>query len=191
MRLIFIFLTILLLLFACNTDKQEITESLIQLQSAPITVNTDKMVAYFDGDIIKTQPPRYDAMKLVFYIDSALCNSCNMKRLYEWQPIVDHAKGCNDNIDFFFIFSPSQKDIRSTKMTIKNSILENAIHLDTLGLFRQANPHIPDNPNLHTFLLDKDNKVVLVGNPLTNSKINEMFFKLIHDNSKTGHTHKQ
>lgn len=176
--------------FACTSESQQLKQSLVNLQSAPITVNTNKMIVYFDGDTIINPTFQSDAMKMVFYVDSALCNSCNMKRLHEWHPIIDKAKECNDNVDFFFIFSPSKKDIRSTKMTVKNSILENTIYLDTLGLFRQANPHIPSNPNLHTFLLDKDNNVVLVGNPLTNPKIKEMFFKLIHSNSATEHTHK-
>ena len=178
-----------LLLLGCTNNTKEITANLQKLQSAPITVNTDKMAAYFDGDTITNPTFQSDAMKMVFYVDSTLCNSCNMKLLHEWQPTISQTKECNDNVDFFFIFSPSKKDIRTTKMTIKNSILENPIYLDTLGLFRKSNPHIPSNPNLHTFLLDKDNKVILVGNPLTNPKINEMFFKLIHSNSTTGHTH--
>ena len=190
MKHIYIIIIISLSCFSCTNNNQKITESLQKLQSAPITVNIDKMAAYFEGDTITNQSFSSDAMKMVFYVDSSLCNSCTMGRLHEWQPIITKTDECNDNVDFFFIFSPSKKDIRSTKMTIKNSILKNAIHLDILGMFRQANPHIPNNPHLHTFLLDKDNNVILAGNPLTNTKINEIFFKLIHSNSETEHTHK-
>lgn len=34
---------------------------------------------------------------------------------------------------------------------------------------------------LHTFLLDEDNKVILVGNPLHNKKIEEMFYKIVEE----------
>lgn len=33
----------------------------------------------------------------------------------------------------------------------------------------------------HTFLLDEDNNVLLVGNPLENKKIEEMFWQIVEE----------
>ena len=34
---------------------------------------------------------------------------------------------------------------------------------------------------LHTFLLDEDDNVILVGSPLHNRKIEEMFYKIVEE----------
>ena len=64
---------------------------------------------------------------------------------------------------------------------IKNSRFNYPIILDTLGHFAKLNPHLPKNKALHTFLLDENNNVILVGNPLHNKKIKEMFYRIVED----------
>ena len=64
---------------------------------------------------------------------------------------------------------------------IKNSRFNYPIILDTLGQFAKLNPHLPKNKALHTFLLDENNNVILVGNPLHNKKIKEMFYRIVED----------
>ena len=63
----------------------------------------------------------------------------------------------------------------------KNVKFNYPILLDTLGEFEKLNPHLPKNHLLHTFLLDENNRVVLVGNPLRNKKIEEMFYKIVEE----------
>jgi hypothetical protein len=49
----------------------------------------------------------------------------------------------------------------------------------TTPAFPRANPHIPTDERLHTFLLDRDGKVVLVGDPANNSELWELYKKTI------------
>lgn len=39
--------------------------------------------------------------------------------------------------------------------------------------------HFPDKPELQCFLLDKDNKVLLIGNPVLNPKVWELYKQTI------------
>ncbi len=55
------------------------------------------------------------------------------------------------------------------------------VHVDTAGIFIRENPHIPREAVYHTFLLDKDNRVVLVGNPSRSEKIKEMFWQIVEE----------
>lgn len=64
---------------------------------------------------------------------------------------------------------------------MKNNSLDYPVLLDTLGEFEKLNPHLPKNKALHTFLLDENNNVILVGNPLHNKKIEEMFNKIVEE----------
>ncbi len=49
-----------------------------------------------------------------------------------------------------------------------------AIRPDSSRLFLTTNP-IPSDYRFHTFLLDKDNRVVLVGSPIGNPKMWELY----------------
>ena len=55
------------------------------------------------------------------------------------------------------------------------------VYVDTLGVFEDANPQIPSGGELHTFLLDRDDNVLLVGNPIWNEKIEEMFWQIVEE----------
>lgn len=55
------------------------------------------------------------------------------------------------------------------------------IYVDTLGVFNRNNRHIPSNPELHTFLLDSNGYVLLVGNPLENEKIEKLFWQILEE----------
>ena len=37
----------------------------------------------------------------------------------------------------------------------------------------------PENEGFHTLLLDKENKIVIVGNPIQNMKIKELYLKTL------------
>ena len=66
-------------------------------------------------------------------------------------------------------------------MLSKNSKFNYPVILDTLGQFERLNPHLPKNKALHAFLLDENNNVILVGNPLLNKKIKEMFYRIVEE----------
>lgn len=53
--------------------------------------------------------------------------------------------------------------------------------IDINNEFEQLNPHLPKNKAMHTFLLDENNNVVLVGNPLHNPKIEKMFKEIVEE----------
>ena len=74
-----------------------------------------------------------------------------------------------------------KKEVRGTELMIANTMFDYPILLDTLGEFEKLNPHLPKNRALHTFLLDENNNVILVGNPSQNRKIKEMFYKTVEE----------
>ncbi len=98
-----------------------------------------------------------------------------------WSSLVDYAKGFSGRLKFYFIFSPMKREVRSTELLIANTNFDYPILMDTLDEFERLNPHLPKNRALHTFLLDENNRVILVGNPLRNKKIKEMFYKIVEE----------
>ena len=49
--------------------------------------------------------------------------------------------------------------------------------IDDKNIFSKINPCIPSEEQFHVFLLDKDNRIILVGNPLKSNKIHNLLIK--------------
>lgn len=96
-----------------------------------------------------------------------------------WNPLLEYSKSYNGLLNFYFIFRPAKKDIKDVKLVLSKNVKFNyPVFLDTLGEFEKLNPHLPKNKALHTFLLDENNNVILVGDPLLNKKIERCFIRL-------------
>ena len=62
---------------------------------------------------------------------------------------------------------------------INETYYQGDVYIDSLGVFLKHNTNIPSNRLYHTFLLDKNNNVVLVGNPLNNPYVEELLVKTV------------
>ncbi len=115
--------------------------------------------------------------KLIIWFDSTECGSCRMSRLYEWDddPVMQYARGMGDRFNVFLVFSPKATDIRSLKFSLESYDVSFPVLIDETGEFLKQNPHIPANTRLHSFLLDKNNRVILIGNPLGNGPLWELY----------------
>lgn len=59
------------------------------------------------------------------------------------------------------------------------SKLRSEAYVDTIGAFTEANPDFPEDERLHVFLLNKENRVVLAGNPVENKKMRNLMRQTI------------
>lgn len=162
------------LLCSCNTDKgKKIMKEISLLQSKPVVYYQNKFVQ--DGML-------QERLKYIVYSDSVNCSSCAINQMELWNPLLEYSKNYKGQLNFYFIFSPAEKDIKGVKHAlIKNSEFDYPIFLDTLGMFEKLNPHLPKNKALHAFLLDDNNNVVLVGNLLHSKKVKELFYKIVEE----------
>ena len=64
---------------------------------------------------------------------------------------------------------------------VQTCALPISIYVDSLFAFRKQNKNLPVEQKYHSFLLDKLGHVILVGNPLQNSKIEELLDKIINN----------
>jgi hypothetical protein len=93
----------------------------------------------------------------------------------QYHEIINYRVKTGEEFQPLFVFSPRAG--QSTK--IRNMLLlyrfDYPILLDDRGLFPAANPHIPADQMFHTFLIDKNGKVVLVGDPVNNPQLWELY----------------
>ena len=106
--------------------------------------------------------------KVVTYIDSVGCTSCKLQ-LPRWKQFMQEVDSTlNRPVPFAFYFHP--KDMKELRYI--------PVCFDEMDDFNQLN-HFPGEMTFQTFLLDKDNKVVAIGNPVHNPKLKELYLKIL------------
>lgn len=123
-------------------------------------------------------------VKLVVFYDSVVCSSCRINRMYEWQEVIATSIGLKHKFNAVFIFSPREGAESQLITSLKAAQLDYPVFIDSEALFLKRNPGIPSGEIFHTFLLDRQNRVVLVGNPVGNEQLWELYKKEIRELTK-------
>ena len=110
--------------------------------------------------------------KILLYVDSTGCISCKL-RLYVW---IANIEELDSKVKFLLYFCPKHKE--SFIEYLKRENFNYPIYIDTADMLNKINK-LPNNPQFQCFLLDKNNKVLAVGNPAHNFKVWELYKKMI------------
>ena len=113
---------------------------------------------------------------MVTYIDSVGCTSCKLQ-LPRWKQFMHEVDSTmNSNIPFVFYFHP--KDMKELRYITRRDAFTYPVCFDEKDDFNALN-HFSGEMTFQTFLLDKDNKVVAIGNPVHNPKVKELYLRLL------------
>lgn len=87
------------------------------------------------------------------------------------------------NNDFYNIFIINPNIIAKKKLIsdFSGKLIPQTIFVDSAIVFMEVNPNIPSESMFHTFLLDENNKVILVGNPMLNKQIEDMMLSIVDE----------
>lgn len=114
--------------------------------------------------------------KILLYNDSIGCTSCKLQ-LYKWTDLINEVNSEMKNlVSFCFYFQP--KDEKELRVLMRRDNFKQVVYIDKEGELGKINK-ISTETDFQCFLLDKDNKVVLVGNPTKSYKIWKLYKKVI------------
>jgi len=114
--------------------------------------------------------------KVVTYIDSVGCTSCKLQ-LPRWKQFMQEVDSIlNRPVSFVFYFHP--KDMKELRYITRRDAFVYPVCFDEKDDFNQLN-QFPGEMTFQTFLLDKDNKVVAMGNPVHNPRVKELYLKVL------------
>ena len=120
--------------------------------------------------------------KVVTYIDSVGCTSCTLQ-LHRWKELVAEVDSLTDGrVPFLFYFHP--KDMKELRYLTRRDDFKHPVCFDEYDEFNHLN-HFSADITFQTFLLDKANKVVAIGNPVHNPRIKELYLEIITGKSET------
>lgn len=175
---LFVFVSCIFLA-GCNPSKLKIEKNIKQMQSMRVKIPIDNL-DYWTSDSLE-DPIIYERarLKLVVYVDSTECSMCYISKLFFWNEILKLEKKHKKNFSIFFIVEPSQKSRKNILESLKRDKLIHPIYIDTLGIFAHSNPNIPKEVMYHTFLVDENDSIIFVGNPLNNKKTKDVLMQRI------------
>ena len=124
-----------------------------------------------DTVCINTSNPTY---KILHYVDSTGCTGCRLK-LSEWKQLIAEADTLFPaQIDFLIFYQPKDKDRKEFDFMMKLYDFRHPVFMDIDNQIDKVN-RFSTHIDFQCFLLDRDNKVVVIGNPVTNPKIWELY----------------
>ena len=163
-------------LSACqDKQKEAITLLVKEWQGKQILFPENIVFTRFASDTTNFVIPTSDYKVLVF-VDSIGCTSCKLQ-LSRWKEFIRYTDSISQkNIPFLFFFQfDDQWEIHS--LLIRENF-DKPICLDRSDSLNQLN-HFPKDIRFQVFLLDKNNKVVVIGNPVHNPNVKELYLEEI------------
>ena len=160
---------ILLMFYSCKNAPHEVILSQVQeLYGRNIVFTHNDHYVLNGRDTIIKQTNDY---KIVMYSDSLGCQECELK-LGDWRLKIKELKLLGKAVDFIFIIQSS--DYSSFEHMASENLPDFPFIYDKEGKFFKQNKLFSDK-RYNTFLLDKDNRIILVGNPTNGDKIWELY----------------
>ena len=169
-------LLLLSLLTACKENNKEKFALLVQeWQGKEIVFPQDMAFTRFVTESVDYRIPDAE-YKVLVYVDSVGCTSCKLQ-LPKWQELIAHVDSAtNGNVPFIFVFQ--SKDDRELRYILKCDNFDRPVCIDRNNRFNSSN-RFPQDITFQTFLLDKDNKVKVIGNPVHNLAVRDLYLKQI------------
>ena len=145
------------------------------VENKEIVLSLDEMLFYPEHLRDTTFRPKY---KYIVYVDSAECSPCRLTHMGIWNYFRNEL---SDNNAEIYIILYSEKsivdEIKQTHDLYKHRI---PIYIDTLGVFERDNPQIAEmTTEYHNFLLDENNKIIVVGDASQNHHVRDRIFEIL------------
>lgn len=120
--------------------------------------------------------------KVVTYIDSIGCASCKLQ-LPRWNAFIREVDSLkNSEVPFLFYFHP--KDKKELKYITRRDNFDFPVCFDEMDELNHLN-QFPSETTFQTFLLNKKNKVIAIGNPIHNPKVKELYLQILTGDKKS------
>lgn len=174
MKRYYLYILIFFLLSGCNSNRQKIQE-IVNHWSGREIIFTDSLSMKIFGRDTCADIMAAHKYKILNYIDTSGCGECQL-RFYDWRRIQYQIDSLQADVSIVYIVFV--KDYMPIELSQKVNKFNIPILYDSLGIMERKN-NFAFSPQYKTFLLDSANRVIGIGNPVTNAQIWELYKKKI------------
>ena len=170
------FICLLFFAMSCQKNDRAKVESLVkEWNNKEIRFPENPVFTRYVTDTIPYRIPKTD-YKVVVFVDSVGCISCKLQ-LPRWKEFMHEVDSLSDgNVPFVFFFQT--KDERELRYILKRDNFSYPVCIDTEDIFNKLN-RFPEEMMFQTFLIDSENRVKVIGNPIHNLSVKDLYLKEI------------
>ena len=163
-----------LFFFSCSNVKKKQVEILVnEWNNKEICFPAHPVFTRQLTDTVLNRIPKSD-YKVVVFVDSVGCVSCKLQ-LSRWKEFMHEVDSLSDGaVPFVFFFQ--SKDLRELRYILKCDGFSHPVCIDTDDEFNRLN-HFPGEMMFQTFLVDSENRVKVIGNPIHNLSVKDLYLK--------------
>ena len=159
-----------------NSNKKNIEDTVTEWMGKTILYPQTMKYSVYGVDTVIGFDRNYS---IVTYVDSMGCMSCKLQ-LSKWTKVMQEFDSITHKaVNFIFIIHTTDK--KELLYMLKRERFAYPVCIDEADSTNQLN-HFPSEMSLQTFLLDKDNKVIAMGNPAHNPKVKELYLNVLTGN---------
>lgn len=118
------------------------------------------------------------AVKLILFYDGQDCTLCHLAHLTDYVYLYDISKETEYRFRIIPVFAPKFAETENLISLVKDCSLIDTVYIDKKNEFYSLNSNILKS-NYSAFLVDKDNRIVLVGDPLASEAMWSLFRKTL------------
>ncbi len=157
---------------SCNSKQRNYIKTLQEWYGKEIVFSNNLKAKVFNRDTICDEMfnKKY---KVVLHVDSTGCSQCKLQ-LSHWKIMMEEFEIHNDSLAFFYIVHT--KNIRQMAIICKQNKFNHPLFYDINGEMEKLN-HFNKNEEFRCFLLDSNNQVIILGNPINNPAIRKLYNK--------------
>lgn len=170
------FICLLFFAMSCQKNDRAKVESLVkEWNNKEIRFPDNPVFTRFVTDTVPYRIPKTD-YKVVVFVDSVGCISCKLQ-LPKWKEFIHEVDSLSDgNVPFVFFFQT--KDVRELRYILRRDNFPYPVCIDTEDSFYKLN-RFPGEMMFQTFLVDSENRVKVIGNPIHNLSVKDLYLKEI------------
>ncbi len=163
-----------LLISGCNLSEKHATQQILKKMIGSTVVLPEKVTCIQGGYSFPMPETLRTTPKLIVFVDSTECSKCRIDKLVHYSGMFTLSKETNAFTISILISTP-KLEYNEIYEHLLYSEIQYPIYLDDNNAFRRLNPSIPDESMFHTVTVNDNNEIVLVGDPVYNDRIMEMF----------------
>lgn len=162
-----------------NDSRKEIAKIVQHWQNKEIVFSTEMIFTKYGTDTVEYEIPS-SSYKILTYVDSIGCTSCKLQ-LHKWKEFIAELNSFRHGaVPVIFIFHP--KELREISYLLKRDGINIPVCIDIDDKLNAIN-NFPSSQEFQTFLLNDENKVVYIGNPVHNPRVKEMYLSEVSNSS--------
>ena len=166
----------LLALVSTGCKKAQLRQQLKELMDSTIVL-PEKITCIYNGEVYPMPDSLRSISKFIVYIDSTECTTCRISRLEMYRPLFNISDRLENYTVLILFPNVNLKGIPIERF-LSDIAVEVPVYIDNENDFLRINPAVPINePMMQAFLVNEENQPVLVGDPIRNDRIMQLFKK--------------